>query len=144
MTGIRQGTYVTESRRPAPPAAGRGPVLLLSEVTAGYGETVALRNVSFAVQPGQVTALLGPNGAGKTTVLRTASGIIRPRQGRVELDGDDVTSQPPFRRTETRHPLTPSQGRRRSHNGLTSGLSGHEADRGFGRGVCGLRCVVSP
>jgi branched-chain amino acid transport system ATP-binding protein len=67
-------------------------------VTAGYGETVALRKVSLAVQPGQVTALLGPNGAGKTTVLRTASGIIRPRQGRVELDGDDVTSQPPFRR----------------------------------------------
>jgi branched-chain amino acid transport system ATP-binding protein len=97
MTGLRPSIYVTESRRPAP-VAGRGPVLLLSEVTAGYGETVALRNVSFAVQPGQVTALLGPNGAGKTTVLRTASGIIRPRQGRVELDGDDVTSQPPFRR----------------------------------------------
>ena len=55
-------------------------------------------NVSLAVQPGQVTALLGPNGAGKTTVLRTASGIIRPRQGRVELDGEVVTSQPPFRR----------------------------------------------
>jgi branched-chain amino acid transport system ATP-binding protein len=50
------------------------------------------------VQPGQVTALLGPNGAGKTTVLRTASGIIRPRQGRVELDGEVVTSLPPFRR----------------------------------------------
>jgi branched-chain amino acid transport system ATP-binding protein len=98
MTGIRQGTYVTESGRPAQPAAGSGPVLLLSEVTAGYGETVALRKVSFAVLPGQVTALLGPNGAGKTTALRTASGIIRPRQGRVELDGDVVTSQPPFRR----------------------------------------------
>ena len=98
MTGIRQGTYVTESRRPAPPTAGRGPVLLLSEVTAGYGRRCPAQCEDFAVQPGQVAALLGPNGAGKTTFLRTASGIIRPRQGRVELDGDDVTSQPPFRR----------------------------------------------
>jgi branched-chain amino acid transport system ATP-binding protein len=74
------------------------PVLRLVGVTAGYGNSVALRDVSFAVQPGQVTVLLGPNGAGKTTVMRTASGTIRPRRGRVELDGEAVTTQPSFRR----------------------------------------------
>jgi branched-chain amino acid transport system ATP-binding protein len=74
------------------------PVLQLVGVTAGYGNSIALRDVSFSVMPGQVTALLGPNGAGKTTVMRTACGIIRPRHGRVELDGQPVTAEPPFQR----------------------------------------------
>jgi branched-chain amino acid transport system ATP-binding protein len=87
------GAAVIDADPDAPP-----PILRLVGVTAGYGTSVVLRDVSFAVQPGQVTALLGPNGAGKTTVMRTASGTIRPRRGRVELDGEAVTTQPPFRR----------------------------------------------
>jgi branched-chain amino acid transport system ATP-binding protein len=66
-------------------------VLELRGVTAGYGDTVVLRDVSLTVPDSGVVALLGPNGAGKSTLLRTASGLIRPRSGRVLLDGEDVT-----------------------------------------------------
>jgi branched-chain amino acid transport system ATP-binding protein len=68
-------------------------------VTAGYGETTVLWDVSFAVGTGEVLALLGPNGTGKTTALRAATGIIRPSSGRVRLTGDDVTGLRPHRRT---------------------------------------------
>jgi branched-chain amino acid transport system ATP-binding protein len=75
-------------------------VLELSGVTAGYGTTTVLRDVSFAVSPGEVVALLGPNGAGKTTTLRVCSGLIRPDRGSVRLMGRDVTATPAFARTE--------------------------------------------
>lgn len=74
---------------------GRG-VLELEHVTAGYGETVVLRDVTISVPDSKVVALLGPNGAGKTTTLRTASGLIKPTGGRVLLDGQDVTGQRPY------------------------------------------------
>jgi branched-chain amino acid transport system ATP-binding protein len=65
----------------------------LRNVTAGYGETMVLRNVSLSVPPQSVVALLGPNGAGKTTLLRVASGLLRPRTGRLRMDGADVTGR---------------------------------------------------
>jgi branched-chain amino acid transport system ATP-binding protein len=70
-------------------------VLTLSGITAGYGETTVLRDVSLTVPQSSVAALLGPNGAGKTTTLRVASGLLRPTHGRVLLDGEDVTGKPP-------------------------------------------------
>jgi branched-chain amino acid transport system ATP-binding protein len=71
-------------------------VLTLENITAGYGDTTVLRDVSIEVPPGQVAALLGPNGAGKTTLLRVASGLLRPRHGRVLLSGEDVTRRAPY------------------------------------------------
>jgi branched-chain amino acid transport system ATP-binding protein len=71
-------------------------VLELEKVTAGYGETVVLRDVTISVPDSKVVALLGPNGAGKTTTLRTASGLIKPMEGRVLLDGEDVTGKKPY------------------------------------------------
>jgi len=58
-------------------------VLELRGVTAGYGETVVVRDVGLSVPDSKVVALLGPNGAGKTTTLRVASGLIRPMEGLV-------------------------------------------------------------
>jgi branched-chain amino acid transport system ATP-binding protein len=72
-------------------------MLTLESVTAGYGDTTVLRNVDFTVGDGEVVALLGPNGAGKTTLLRLATGFVKPRSGRVALDGHDVTGDAPFR-----------------------------------------------
>jgi branched-chain amino acid transport system ATP-binding protein len=69
--------------------------LELAHVTAGYGDSVALRDVSLIVPSGSVVALLGPNGAGKTTLLSVASGLLRPRAGHVLVDGHDVTGSPP-------------------------------------------------
>jgi branched-chain amino acid transport system ATP-binding protein len=71
--------------------------LELDHLTVAYGEAVALRDVSLVVPSGRVVALLGPNGAGKTTLLSAASGLLRPKSGRVVLDGRDVAGSSPDR-----------------------------------------------
>jgi branched-chain amino acid transport system ATP-binding protein len=71
-------------------------VLEVENMTAGYGDTVVLRDISLSVPDSKVVALLGPNGAGKTTLLRAASGLIKPMSGRVVLAGEDVTGRKPF------------------------------------------------
>lgn len=72
--------------------------LEVSGLTAGYDDTVVLRDVSVTVPHGSVVALLGPNGAGKSTLLRTVSGLLRPRSGRIALAGADVTDARPHER----------------------------------------------
>lgn len=73
-------------------------VLALHGVTAGYGRSIVLRDVTLTVPAASVVALLGPNGAGKTTLLRTASGLIRSSHGSVVLDGTEVTRSSPHQR----------------------------------------------
>jgi iron complex transport system ATP-binding protein len=68
------------------PAAER---LVIEGVTAGYGDRVALDDVSIRVRRGEVVGLIGPNGSGKTTAIRVASRALRPRTGRVLVDGED-------------------------------------------------------
>ncbi len=70
-------------------------VLALDGVRAGYGAADVLRGVDLTLEPGTITCLVGPNGAGKSTVLRTVSGLLRPRQGRILLDGDDIAGMSP-------------------------------------------------
>jgi len=74
-------------------------MLTLDSLTAGYGDTTVLRGVDFTVAGGEVVALLGPNGAGKTTLLKTATGFLKPRSGKIWLDGNDVTGAAPYRYT---------------------------------------------
>jgi len=62
-------------------------LLRLEGVEAGYGDLVAVRDVSLEVHPGELVALIGSNGAGKTTTLRAICGLIQPRRGIVEFDG---------------------------------------------------------
>ena len=71
-------------------------MLELEHITAGYGDTVVLRDVTLSVPDSTVLALLGPNGAGKTTLLRVASGVIKPMSGRMILNGEDVTGKRPY------------------------------------------------
>jgi ABC-2 type transport system ATP-binding protein len=63
-------------------------------LTKLYGEFVAVNELSFSVQPGQVLGLVGPNGAGKTTTLRCLSGIIPPTRGRIAICGVDLATDP--------------------------------------------------
>jgi branched-chain amino acid transport system ATP-binding protein len=65
--------------------------LELADLVVTYGRTEAVRGVSLVVPPGQVVALIGANGAGKTTIMRTISGLLRPRSGLVRFDGADIT-----------------------------------------------------
>jgi branched-chain amino acid transport system ATP-binding protein len=69
--------------------------LEVEHLESGYGGVMALHDVSISVSPGTITAVLGANGAGKTTLLATISGFVRPRKGRVALDGTDLTRRPP-------------------------------------------------
>ncbi len=66
-------------------------LLEVSDLHTFYGETQALRGVSFRVEPGEIVALLGSNGAGKTTTLRTISRLEKARQGSVVFKGQDIT-----------------------------------------------------
>lgn len=59
----------------------------LSDVTAGYGDRVALEHVSLAVEPGSLLAVVGPNGAGKSTLLKVMAGLAQPWSGRVQVLG---------------------------------------------------------
>jgi ABC-2 type transport system ATP-binding protein len=59
-----------------------------------YGELMAVRNVSFEVQRGEVVGFLGPNGAGKTTTMRMITGFVPPSSGTVRVAGHDLESEP--------------------------------------------------
>ena len=67
------------------------PCIAFDDVVAGYKDFMILNNLSFSVQPGTITLLIGPNGAGKSTVLKTLFGLLKPRQGKVRLNGQDIT-----------------------------------------------------
>lgn len=71
------------------------PLLLLDGVTAGYGAGDILKGVDLRVEPGTVTCLIGPNGAGKSTVLKTISGLLRPREGRVVYRDQEISQLRP-------------------------------------------------
>jgi len=60
----------------------------LSDVSAGYGQRVALEHVTLAVEPGSLLAVVGPNGAGKSTLLKLMAGLARPWTGRIEILGN--------------------------------------------------------
>ena len=67
------------------------PCIEFDDVVAGYKDFMILNNLSFKIEPGTITLLIGPNGAGKSTVLKTLFGLLKPRQGSVALNGEDIT-----------------------------------------------------
>jgi branched-chain amino acid transport system ATP-binding protein len=67
------------------------PCICFDDVVAGYKDFMILNNLSFEVPRGTITLLIGPNGAGKSTVLKTLFGLLKPRQGRISLYGQDIT-----------------------------------------------------
>jgi branched-chain amino acid transport system ATP-binding protein len=70
-------------------------MLTLERVTKRFGGLTAVREVSLAVQPGDLLGIIGPNGAGKTTLFNVISGYFRPEEGRVLFEGRDITGLPP-------------------------------------------------
>lgn len=70
------------------------PLLEMDDVTAGYmGDIDVLRNVSLQVRSGRISGLIGLNGAGKSTLMKTLSGFLRPKSGRVKLGGQDISGK---------------------------------------------------
>ncbi len=72
-------------------------MLQIENLTAGYGDTSVLHGISLEVGEGEIVALIGANGAGKTTILKTISGLLRARQGRILFDGRQIQDWPTHR-----------------------------------------------
>lgn len=70
-------------------------MLKVEKLNVYYGVIQALKGISFYLNQGEVVALIGANGAGKSTTLKTISGIMRPREGSITFNGEDITSKPP-------------------------------------------------
>jgi len=75
-------------------------MLELEGVDVFYGDLQALRGVSLRVESGEIVTLVGGNGAGKTTMLRTVSGLLRPRRGEIRFEGRRLDRLPPDRIVE--------------------------------------------
>ena len=94
---------------PAMPAPGSAPAsamasdalehgLAVVSIAKSYDKRTVLSDVSLSVARGEVVGLLGPNGAGKTTCFYSVMGLVRPDEGRIMLDGEDITPLPMYRR----------------------------------------------
>ncbi len=70
-----------------------------NKVTKRFGGLVAVQDVDFTVERGQIVGLIGPNGSGKTTIFNVISGFYAPDRGRVTLDGGDITGLRPYQIT---------------------------------------------
>ncbi len=70
-------------------------MLELHDVHSFYGNIEALKGITLTVEQGEIVTLIGANGAGKTTTLRTITGLVKPRQGKVILEGEDLAPYKP-------------------------------------------------
>jgi len=66
----------------------------VKNLTKKFGRTVAVNDISFSIQKGEIIGLLGPNGAGKTTTMRILTGFLSPDSGSVKIDGIDIEKDP--------------------------------------------------
>jgi spermidine/putrescine transport system ATP-binding protein len=82
----------------APSSAAADPVITLEHVVKRFGRYVAVEEADFAIERGEFFSLLGPSGCGKTTTLRMIAGFEQPTEGRILLEGQDVSRVPPYRR----------------------------------------------
>ncbi len=70
-------------------------LLTIEEIHSYYGHIHALKGISLEVNEGEIVTLIGSNGAGKSTALRTISGMMHPKKGRILLDGKDISKMEP-------------------------------------------------
>ena len=72
--------------------------LATHDLVKSYSKRVVVDHVSINVDRGEVVGLLGPNGAGKTTTFNMVVGLIKPQEGKINLDDEDITSLPMYKR----------------------------------------------
>jgi len=86
-------------------------LLKVTDLIVSYGGIEALKGISFEVDQGQIVTLIGANGAGKSTTLRTISGLVKAREGRIYFEGRDITDYDTQKIVETGIAMVP-EGRR--------------------------------
>ncbi len=94
-TGLSEVRELTRLPAPAARANTDRPAVELRDVSVRFGGLLAVNKVSLDLQDGQIIGLIGPNGAGKTTLFNVATGMQEPNQGRIFVDGRDVTGARP-------------------------------------------------
>src|SRR5207253_130687 len=73
------------------------PLLSVEAATKRFGGLLANKEISLAIEPGEIVGLIGPNGAGKTTLFNCITGYMHPDEGRIAFDGADITHTRPER-----------------------------------------------
>jgi len=71
-----------------------GALLTAEKITGGYGKIDILHDVSLSVRPGEIVSIIGPNGAGKSTAFKTIVGLLRPRTGTINFNGEASPTSP--------------------------------------------------
>jgi branched-chain amino acid transport system ATP-binding protein len=76
-------------------------------IEVSYGESLAIKGISFTVEEGELVTIIGANGAGKSTILRAVMGLVKCRKGEIFFRGEDITSSPPHYRARLGISLVP-------------------------------------
>ncbi len=71
-----------------------GTMLTINDINVFYGAIHAIKGVSLEVNEGEIVTLIGANGAGKSTILRTISGLLKPKTGSIQFEGQDIAGMP--------------------------------------------------
>jgi len=95
---IKRGEEITGSREHPVAVAPQGSMLEARGLVKTYRRRRVVNDVALHLRQGEIVGLLGPNGAGKTTTFYMIVGLIEPQEGRILLDGEDITEMPMFRR----------------------------------------------
>ena len=97
-TGEHAAVAAAPARSPTPAAVPSGSIIEARGLVKVYRRRRVVNDVAFRLQQGEIVGLLGPNGAGKTTTFYMIVGLIPPQAGHIQLDGEDITRMPMYRR----------------------------------------------
>jgi len=75
-------------------------IIEFDNISLSYGERLILDNINFKINEGQIFGMLGPNGVGKSTIFNLITGLIKPKSGRILVNGEDVTKYPIYNRAK--------------------------------------------
>ena len=75
-------------------------IVEFENISLAYGNRLILDNINFKINEGQIFGMLGPNGVGKSTIFNLITGLVRPRSGKIKIEGQDVTKYPIYLRTK--------------------------------------------
>ncbi len=76
------------------------PVIEFENVSLSYGGRLILDNINFKINQGQIFGMLGPNGVGKSTIFNLITGLVKPKNGKIKIQGEEVTQYPIYLRTK--------------------------------------------